>query len=486
MIQTYYKSYLLIRIKKNIIWIFVWNIFFSVGFAQNNQQFSFTLENCIALALENNNDLKSSSLETKSSKVNYKQSINQLLPTLNANYNIGVSNGRSIDPFTNSYSNQELTFSSLGVNLSTTVFNGFRVLNSIKQSKLNLKASEMALEEARQNLILQVTVGYIQILNSRDQLELSRSRLVTTETQLKRLKTHYDEGIGNPVDYTDMQGQYAIDKVNIVEAENNFKSAILDFVTLLNIDLDSEKDFENISGLIASDEYALSANDVYKEALRNLATFKSKQFRIDAVNSGIKVTRSGYYPEISVFGQLNTNYSSAAEVFTETGSSITETGDFVTIANQDYPVLQNERQFAGSKISYEDQFDNNLNSVVGLSVRIPLFNGFKAKNLVQLQKIKLEETQLELENTKLLFKQAIEQAYNNMESAFSRYHILLDQVASFKESYRINEVRFKNGVSNIVEYITSKNNMDTAQLNLNKARYEYLLRVKILDYYRGL
>ncbi len=468
------------------IWVFVWNLFLGVGFAQSSQQSQFTLEDCIALALENNNDLKRSDLQTKSSIINFKQSKNELLPTLNANYNIGVNDGRSIDPFTNSYSNQELTFSTLGVNLNTTVFNGFRVLNSIKQSKFNMKASEMELEETRQNLILQVTVGYIRILNSRDLLDLSKARLITTEAQLKRLQTQYEEGVGNPVDYTDMQGQFAIDKVNIIEAENSLNSAILDFMVLLNLDSDSEKDFENVSGLIASETYAHTVSDVYNDALQNLATFKSKQFRIDAANSGIKVARSGYYPEISVFGQLNTNYSSAAEVFTETGTSITETGDFVTIANQDYPVLQNQKEFSASKISYEDQFDNNLNTVVGISVRVPLFNGFRAKNAVQLEKIALEESKLELESTKLLFKQSIEQAYNDMESAFNRYHILRDQVTAFEESYRINEVRFNNGVSNIIEYISSKNNMDAAQLNLNKAKYEYLLRVKILDYYRGI
>lgn len=474
------------KIKSVGIWIFVWSLFFSMGFAQNKQQSQFTLNDCIIIALENNNDLKRSNLQTKSSIINYKQSINELLPNLSMNYNIGVNDGRSIDPFTNSYSNQELTFSTLGVNLNTTVFNGFRVLNSIKQSKFNLKASEMELEETKQNLVLQVTIGYIQILNSRDLLELSKSRLTTTETQLKRLKTYYDEGVGNPVDYTDMQGQFAMDKISIVDAENNLKAAVLEFITLLNLDSDSEKDFENISGLMASDKYVLSASEVYNDALQNLATFKSKQFRIDAADSGIKVARSNYYPEISLFGQLNTNYSSAAEVFSETGSNIIETGDFVNIANQDYPVLQNQKQFAVSKISYQDQFDNNLNSVVGVSVRVPLFNGFRAKNSVQLQKIELEQSIVELENTKLVFKQSIEQAYNNMESSFSRYHILLDQVLAFEESYRINEVRFNNGVSNIVEYISSKNNMDGAKINLNKAKYEYLLRVKILDYYRGI
>ncbi|NMH88898.1 TolC family protein [Flavivirga algicola] len=471
---------------KRIIILSVWGLCSSLGFGQDSVPSSFTLEECITMAIENNLDLKSAELRKKSSKVNYKQSINELLPNLNANYNIGVNDGRSIDPFTNSYINRELTFSNLGVNLNMTVFNGFRVLNSIKQSKFNLRAAEMEEEGAKQNLILDVTIGYIQILNSRDAFELSKARLKTTEVQLKRLEANYKEGVGNPADYTDMKGQYALDEVAIIDAENNFKSAVLDFIRLLNIEGSSQKQFNNISGLINSEKYQLSANDVYHDALQNLATFKSRQLRIDAANKGIKVARANYLPEVSVFGQLNTNYSSLAETFTETGTAIIETGDFVTINNQDFPVLKNETQFEGKKIDYMDQFDNNLNTVVGISVQMPLFNGFRAKNNVKLQKIQLEESQLELQNTKLLFKQSIQQAHNNMETAYNKYHVLLEQVAAFEESYRVNEVRFNNGVSNIVNYIVSKNNMDNAKLNLSRAKYEYLLRVKVLDFYRGI
>ncbi|WP_298550858.1 TolC family protein [uncultured Algibacter sp.] len=470
---------------KKIIISTVFCLLFRISFSQNIGQSSFTLDDCIAIAIENNLDLKAAELRRKTSKINYKQSLNELLPNLNANYNLGVNDGRSIDPFTNTYSNRELTFSNFGMNLRLTVFNGFRVLNSIKQSKFNMKAAEMEQLEAKQNLILDVTIGYIDILNSRDRVELSKARLKTTEAQLKRLEANYKEGEGNPANYSDIKGQYALDKVAIIEAENNFKSAVLGFKRILNIQNEDEKEFENISDLIAFDKYKLSANDVFNDALQNLATFKSRQFRVEAANKGLKVARANYFPEVSLFGQFNTNYSSLAETFTETGSSIIETGDFVTIDNQDFPVLNNKPQFEGNKISYKDQFDNNLSTVVGVSVRVPLFNGFRAKNNIGLQKVRLKESELELENIKTLFNQNIKEAYNNMEAAFNKYDVLEDQVKAYEESFRINEVRFNNGVSNIVNYITSKNNMDNAQLNLNRAKYEYLLRVKVLDYYRG-
>ena len=123
-----------------------------------------------------------------------------MIPSLNANFNLGLNNGRSIDPFTNDFINQELTFSNAGLNFNATLFNGLRILNSIKQDRFNLMASEMDVEENKQNLVLEVTLRYIQILNNIDALELANSRLETTKVQLKRLEVHYKQQIGNPVD----------------------------------------------------------------------------------------------------------------------------------------------------------------------------------------------------------------------------------------------------------------------------------------------
>lgn len=472
---------------KNIVLTIGFLTILSLGLsAQSSKISNFTLDDCIAIALENNLDLKSAELSAKTSEVYYNQSRSEMIPSLNASFNLGLNNGRSIDPFTNDFINQELTYSNAGLNFNATLFNGLRILNSIKQDRFNLMASEMDIEENKQNLVLEVTLRYIQILNNIDALELANSRLETTKVQLKRLEVHYKQQIGNPVDYTDMLGQSTRDESQIVIAKNNLKTTILDLAKLLNLDLDTNSEFHNILGLIDSEKYSYSADEVFEESLENLATFKSKEYRIDAADTGIKVAKSNYYPEISLFGRMNSNYSSLANTFTETGTKTVETGDFVDISNQEYPVLRNKTQFEGTKINYNDQFNNNLNSVVGLSVRIPILNSFRAKNSVKIQKIQLEENVIKLENTKLLFKQSIEQAYNNMESAYNRYFIQLQQVDAYNESFRVNEVRFENGVSNIVDYITSKNNMDTAQLNLNKNKYEYLLRVKILDYYRGI
>ncbi len=470
---------------KKIIYIiaFVWS---SLSYAQTDNLVVYNLNDCIDIAIANNLDLKSSKLNAERSKVLYKNSKNELLPNLNMDYNLGVNDGRNIDPYTNGYIDEQLTFSNLGVNLNLTLFNGLRIKNRIKQDKFELQASEMEIEEAKQDLILEVTLRYLQVLNGKDMLELAKARLETTKGQLDRLESHYNQGLGNPADYTDMLGQFSADEISVINARNTMEEAKLALIRLMSIDVQDDVVFASTEGLIATDKYQLTAAEVYAESLENLATFKAKRLRINAAESGVKSAKSNYFPELSAFGQLNTNYSSLANSLTQIGSTISNTGDFVEVNNQTYLVKTDEILYQENSIDYLDQFKNNYNTVVGLSLRVPIFNGFRAKNEVALEKIQLEESSVDLENTKLRFKQSIDEAYLRMESAYNRYFILEKQLASYEKSFRINEIRFNNGVSNIVEYFTSKNNLDTSKLNLSNAKYEYLLRVRVLDYYRGL
>ncbi|WP_298753852.1 TolC family protein [uncultured Psychroserpens sp.] len=453
------------------------------GYTQNLNQKRYSLDDCISIALANNLDLKSANLRANSAKVNHQQSKANMLPSINGNFNLGVNNGRSIDPFTNDFINQELTFSNMGLSLDATVFNGFRLLNAAKQNYLNRKASELETEAAKQDLVLNVTLAYLQVLNSKAVLDLAKQRYETTKKQLKIQEDFYKNESGNPADYADILGQVANDETSILVSESNLNSAKLNLVRLLNLPENIQIDTELM--LLDFEKYNRSADEVYTEALQNLATFKARELRIEAAKKGISVAKSQFTPEVSVFGGVNTNYSSAAETFSETGTSIVDTGDFVTFNGQDLPVMTEQTSFSPQNINFKDQLDNNLSTVVGVSVSVPLFNGFRAKNNVALEKIRVEESVLELERTHLDIKNTIAQIHFEMETVYNRYQSLLKQVDAYEESYRINEIRFNNGISNFLNYITSKNNLDNAKVNLTNAKYDYLLRVKVLDFYRG-
>lgn len=470
-----------LKIMRNIIiCFFLFNL--TLLYAQSEERTVRTLEECIDLALKNNLDLKQSQLTEKTWNINFKQNKNALLPNINGSYNLGITNGRSIDPFSNNFVNEQLTFSNARLGLDATIFNGFRLINSWKQAKLNLKSAEMETQAAKQTLILNVTLTYLQVLNAQDLVKLANARVGTTQGQLDRLKSLYEEETGNPAEYRDLQGQMAADASNLVESKNILETEIINLNTLINAE--EEITVAGLDQKLYVENYAYTPSEVYIQALEVFPSVKASDLSLEAASKGISVARAQYTPEISLFANLNTNYSSAALLFNEVGSSIVETGDFVTINNEDFPVFTQQSNFINEEISYKNQFDNNLNSSIGVAVTVPIFNGFRAKNNVSLEKIKKEEAQTALEKTKLNLQQSINLSYNSMQASFERYQLLQDQVKAYEESFRINEIRFTNGVSNSVEYIISKNNLDNAQINLANIGYEYLLRVRVLEYYR--
>ncbi|MCX2718462.1 TolC family protein [Lentiprolixibacter aurantiacus] len=467
---------------RHIILFLLLSLQFSMARGQS-QVPTYSLQECIDMALANNLDLSLAKLSTETAEVNFKQSRNELLPRLNGNYNIGNAAGRSINPFTNTYINEKLTFSNAGLSLDATVFNGFRLLNQWRMEKLNWQAAQMEKEDARNNLILNVTLAYLQVVNTKDLYNIAKSRLESTNGQLERLASMFEEEMGNPAEYRDFQGLRSNDESNLITAKNNYEDALTALKELLNTG--EELDVELIDIPLDFVQYGDSLEEVYQLALENMASVKAGEFRLEASEKQVAVTRAGYVPEISFFANLNTNYSSVAQIFNETGTSIVETGDFVDISGTTYPVLTEESSFDSEQISYRDQFENNLFSTVGIQVNIPIFNGFQARNNVVLQKIKKEESRVNLDRIKLQLRTAIEQTYKDMAAAYERYQILQSQNEAYQESMRINEIRFINGVDNSVSYIIAKNNLETARVNLNNAKYEYLLRVKLLDFYKG-
>jgi outer membrane protein len=137
------------------------------------------------------------------------------------------------------------------------------------------------------------------------------------------------------------------------------------------------------------------------------------------------------------------------------------------------------------KIPYKSQLNNNLSSSISLNLRIPFFNSFFARNRVNLAKLTLKNDELVATTTKTQLQQSIEQAYVNMTSASDRYKVLLEQVTAFTESFRAADIRFNAGLGTSIDYLTAKNNLDRTNINVIAAKYDYVLRTKILDYYQG-
>ncbi|MEO6252371.1 MAG: TolC family protein [Ferruginibacter sp.] len=452
-------------------------------YAQDNTR--LTLKTCLDIALANNIPVKQNDLLQQVAKVNYNQAKYDRLPNVAADINYGINNGRSIDPFTNGYSNQKLSSSDARLSASVPVFKGLQMQNNIRQTSLTYQATQMELQQEKDNLTLNVILAFLQMMNDEDVLALTKKQIRVTEKQVERLGLLNKEGaIAPPVLY-DMKGQYASDQLAVITATRSLEMSKLALAQFMNIPYNKDMQINREGFDLTIAAYEGTADNIYTTALQQLAMVKAADLRTQAATKAIRVAAADLYPTLSLFGQLGSNFSSAARKSTLTGVSDVATSDYVLVNGNNSPVITKQSNYNIQKINLFNQYSNNLNTYFGLSLQVPIFSSFQTRTNIKLARLEEKRNSYVAENTKIQLRQAIEQAWLNMTTANDKYKILTEQVAAFEESFRAAEIRFNLGASNSVEYLIVKNNLDRATINLTIARYEYLLRTKVLDFYQG-
>jgi len=444
-----------------------------------------TLQNCIDVALANNILVKENGLLVQTASINYNQAKNNRLPNVAAGINYGISNGRSIDPFTNGYINQQLSTSNGNLTASIPVFTGFKTQKTIEQTSLDYQAAKLENQQEKDNLVLNIILDFLQVMNNEDVLSLTKTQAGVTQKQVERLDVLNNEGAIAPATLYDMKGQYATDQLSIVNAANALELSKLALAQLMNIPYSKEMQLSREGMDLAVSAYASTTEQVYATALQKLAIVKAADLRVKAASKGIQVARADLYPTVSLFGQLSTNYSSATTSSIATGTTDVATTDYVVVGGTNLPVFTKQTSYNSNKINYFSQVKNNLSSFYGVSVQIPIFSSFQSKSKIALARVQEKNAGYIADNTKIQLRQSVEQAYLNMSTSFNKYKLLEEQVASFTESFRAAEIRFNLGALNSVDYLIVKNNLDRANINLTIARYEFILRTKVLDYYQG-
>jgi outer membrane protein len=360
-----------------------------------------------------------------------------------------------------------------------------RLQNLIKQNSLTYEASKMDWQQAKDNLTLNVILAYLQVLSNEDVLTTGRAQAEVTKKQVEKMEVLVKEGAAANYQLADLKGQLASEEISILNSINALQQAKLNLCVLMNVDYNSELQLEKTDVQVPASAYSNKAADVYQTSLQNFALVKANELKIKSAETGVRVSKSGFFPVLSLNGNLGSSYSNLAETLTPTTISEVQTGNYVVINGNQNPVLRKQQNYSSAKTGYATQLNNNLGTFVGLNMQIPLFNSFQTKYRMKLAKLSLKNTELESDYAKLELKQNIEQAYLNMTTSFERYKVLTEQVKSFEESFRAAEVRFNTGVINSSEYLISKNNFDRTKINLAQSACEYIFRTKLLDYYQG-
>ncbi len=453
--------------------------------AQSGNGYKLTLKQCVEAAISNNLQVRQSDLQVQTGQVNLRQSRANLLPDLSSSINHGINQGRSIDPFTNGYINQQVKVANYGLSSGIILFNGFQLRNLIKQNKLSYEADKMDLQQTKDNVTLNVILAYVQILNNEEQLEQSKSQAQLSRRQVERLIIMNESGAIAPAELYDLKGQLASDELAIINNKNALNSAKLLLAQLMNVSYNSNLEVEKV----IADTLTLRDNNdpaaLYDISVKQLAIVKAAELRKQSALKGVRVAKGYYFPTMYLGGNLYTNYSNAAMKSIPGNTVETASGDYVNVAGAKVPVMTTRTNYSSQKISYGDQFNNNYYTQVFLSIRVPILNRFYAKNQVALAKINLKNAEVSAATVKTQLSQNIEQAHFNMTAAMEKYKTLQQQVKDFSESFRIAEVRFNAGAINEKDYLIAKNNIDRANANLIAAKYDYILRAKILDYYQN-
>ena len=420
--------------------------------AQTNQ---LTLQQSVETAFANNPTVKQNEFLLQAAGVNLNQSKSNLIPRVNGSINHYLNQGRSIDPANNGYINQQNTTANYSLSSDVTLFNGFLLMNNLKRNQYAYEASKMDWQQAKDKLMLDVVLAYLQMLTNTDLLEQARRQSDVTKQQVDRLITMNKEGAIKPSDLSDLRGQFANDQLAFISAQNALDQARYSLAQLMNVPYNKDLTVTRIGVDQFDINYGNSADSIYEAALQQLAIIKAADLRSKSLEKAVSAAKGNLYPSLGIGGGINTNYSSLA------------------------------KDAASKKIPYDNQLKNNYGTYLGAGISIPILNNFRYRNQVALAKIDYKNAQFSAQTVKIQLKQNIEKDYFNMTASLNRYQALNEQVNAYTESFHAADIRFTEGVGTSVDYLIAKNNLDRAKTNLIVARYEYLLRIKILDYYQA-
>ncbi len=452
---------------------------------QIQAQNKYTLRACIDTAIKNNLQVNQAGYIAEGSLIDLKQAKAQALPGVSANVSHGENLGRSIDPFTNTYKDQRLLFAGYNLNAGITLWNGNSIRNYKQSATLLLEASKQDWEQSKNFVTINVILAYLQVLSADEQLAASIQRRDLTKKQVDRLEVLKQNGAIQPSIYYDLKAQFSGDEMNVINGKNNVENAKILLAQWMNIDYDPSLQLEKVEQEILPVAYEAEREVIFNTAATNLALMKAATLRQESAEKNIAAIKGTLLPSISLNGALGTNISSAASTLNFVSSSEVPSGDYVLVDGIKNDVITNSSVFAEEKIGYFNQWKNNFNTQIGISIQIPILNGLQVRS--QLKRAELAKRRIETENkaTKTQLRQTIDQAYINRHAAMDRYIQMTDQVNALTESYRIATVRFETGAINSVEYLTAKNNMENAIVNRISGRYDYILRSHVLDFYMG-
>ncbi|MDQ1770060.1 TolC family protein [Labilibaculum sp. A4] len=439
---------------------------FAFSFSGIYAQELWNLEKCITHAKEHNINLKLQKLDADVQANNTRQSKLDLLPDLNGNTGYNFNYGRSLSA-DNTYVNENSQTGSLGLSSRVTLFSGFQKWNSVKQNELDLKANLQDVEKAKEDLALNITSYYLDILFKKELLQVAQEQLKVTELQIKRTEVLVEAGTLPKGTLMEQKAQAAREDLAVVNAQNSLDIALLDLAQLL--DLEDTKNFDIQTPelpVLNATKSMVDPESVFINALTFRPEMKAAQYRLESSEKGLIIAKGQRTPTLSMSGSWNSGYrrNQPEYGFATDGSPI---------------IIRKEMKL-------NDQLRLFESKSFGFNLSIPIFNGGSVNRNISNAKVNIDRSKLNMENSKNALRKDIQQAHANAKAAMKKFFSSETAVSSTEEAFRYTEEKFNLGLVNSVDYNQEKNNLFKSKSDLLQAKYEYIFRTKILDFYNGI
>ena len=427
----------------------------------------WTLEECINHAVDNNIIIKQQELQTQLQENTLEQSKLGLLPSLNGTATNNWSFGRALDETTYQFTEEEnVRSNSFFASAGLTLFNGLQNYNTIIRNRYNVDASFQDLQNIKDDISLNVALAYLQILLNKELVTATENQLQTTMEQIEKARKMVEAGSLPRGNLLEIQAQAAREELQLINMENQLDLSYLNIVQLL--ELDSVAGFEIIEPDIAITETGMiteNVYDIYNTARLIRPEVKSAELRLKSAEYDLKIAQGARSPRLSLSTTFSTGYSSIRQ-------KILGIDPLEGIRYGEYP--------------FAEQINDNINYGIGLSLNIPVFNGWQVNTGISNSKINILNSQYSLENTRKQLYKNIQQAYADAQASLKSYIASQKAVESMQESFRYTEQRFNVGMVTPVEYNTAKAQLLNAESELAQSKYEYIFKTKVLDFYKGL
>ena len=420
------------------------------GFHVQAQE-TWDLQRCISHAIEHNLSIKQKEAARDQSQVELNTAQWSRLPNLNGNVGQSFNFGRALQA-DNTYGNRNTRNANFSLGTNIPLFTGMQIPNSIALSKLNLKAATEDLAKAKEDISIQVASYFLQVLFNEELMKVAQSQVKLSQEQLDKKVAFFKNGKASEAEVLEAKSRLAQDELSVVQAENNYQLALLDLSQLL--ELPSPENFR----ISVPDIQDYSADltlpeEVYAQALMNKPAIKAAQYRLQGAEKSIKIAQSAYYPQLSFGAGIGTNYYHLSGI---------------------------------ENASFGTQWRENMNKYLQVSLNVPIFNRFQTRNRVKSARIQHTALSWQLEESKKALYKEIQQAYYNALAAESKYKSSQLASESAEASFQLMSEKYANGKASATEY----NEMRTAWMKALsdgiQAKYEFVYRSKILDFYKGV